>query len=154
MKDVREQKLKQFETVLGKAETSLDNVIAATGEVKELTVTQRPVLERTLANAQLASDQLKLATIEIRRSPWRLLYVPKDEELETDNLYDAARAFALAAGTLDSASSELRAVVEKSPNNKSEIERQIKHLELLFERFEESEKRFRAALEDRANSSK
>jgi len=153
MVEVREKRLKEVEKIIAKIDKSMDNFMVSTAELRDLLVSQRPVLERTLANAQLASDQLKLATIEIRRSPWRLLYVPKDEELETDNLYDAARAFALAAGTLDAASQELRAVVEKTPDNKAEIERQIKHLELLFERFEDAEQRFKAALEERAPKS-
>jgi hypothetical protein len=111
-------------------------------------VGQRPVLERMVANLQLSADQLKLATIEIRRSPWRLLYKPDEKELETDNLYDAARSFALAAGTLDAATQSLQAVAEKTPNDQAKIEEMVKHLEALYERFEEAEAEFWKALKD------
>ena len=40
-----------------------------------------------------SSDNLKGASAEIRRSPWRLLYHPGPGELDNLELYDAARQF-------------------------------------------------------------
>ncbi len=67
------------EQTMGKVNQTLDDARAAVTELKQtistankLVSTQRPVLEQTLANLRLTSDQLKLAAIEIRRSPWRL----------------------------------------------------------------------------------
>jgi len=46
------------------------------------------------------AQQLKLATIEIRRSPWRMLYTPSSEVYANEQLYEAARSFAIASGDL------------------------------------------------------
>lgn len=143
---VREKTMAQVDDALTKAQVSLDNLKTATEQVKIFVIGQRPVLERALANAQLTTDQLKLAAIEIRRSPWRLLYKPGDEELETDNLYDAARSFALAAGTLDAAAQSLQAVANQQPQNNEQINAMLEHLEKLFARYEEAEKEFWDAL--------
>jgi ABC-type transporter Mla subunit MlaD len=64
-------------------------------------------VEETLGNATLASQQLKLTTMEVRRSPWKLLYKPSVTELEHELLYDAARSFAVAASDLKAASASV-----------------------------------------------
>lgn len=142
----KEQTMKQVEVALDKGTQAMENLRVATEDVKGLVIGQRPVLERAFANAGLTTAQLKLAAIEVRRSPWRLLYSPGDEELETDNLYDAARSFALAASTLDSAAQGLRAVAEKEPGNKEQIQRMLGDLEKLFSKYKEAEDEFWKAL--------
>ncbi|MHC5003826.1 MAG: MlaD family protein [Planctomycetota bacterium] len=56
--------------------------------------------DELMANASLASQELKFATIEVRRNPWKLLYRPTADELENELLYEAARSFAMAASDL------------------------------------------------------
>ncbi len=138
----KDKTMVQVTELLDRANVSVENVKKSTEELRAFVTGQRPVLERLMANLQLSSDQLKLATVEIRRSPWRLLYTPEEKELETDNLYDAARSFALAAGTLDAATQSLQAVVQKNPENKEKIEKMVEHLEALFKRFDEAETEF------------
>ncbi|MCC7192252.1 MAG: hypothetical protein IT444_05655 [Phycisphaeraceae bacterium] len=138
----KDKTMVQVTELLDRANVSVENVKKSTEELRAFATGQRPVLERLMANLQLSSDQLKLATVEIRRSPWRLLYTPEEKELETDNLYDAARSFALAAGTLDAATQSLQAVVQKNPENKEKIEKMVEHLEALFKRFDEAETEF------------
>ncbi len=60
-----------------------------------------------LASARLTGQQLKLGAIEIRRSPWKLLYSPTREELQHEMLYEAARSFAMAASDLKAASASV-----------------------------------------------
>lgn len=138
----KDKTMVQVTELLDRTNVSVENVKKSTEELRAFVTGQRPVLERLMANLQLSSDQLKLATIEIRRSPWRLLYTPEEKELETDNLYDAARSFALAAGTLDAATQSLQSVVQKNPENKEKIEKMVEHLEALFKRFDEAETEF------------
>lgn len=145
-KTANETTMKQVEQALATANKAMENLRDATGEVKTLVIGQRPVLERAFANAGLTTAQLKLAAIEVRRSPWRLLYSPGDEELENDNLYDAARSFALAAATLDSAAQGLRAIAEKEPGNKEQLQRMLGDLEKLFGKYKEAEDEFWKAL--------
>ena len=146
---LRERTLKQVDDAITAAGAAMENLKQGTADVRSLVAGQRPVLERALANAQLTSDQLKLAAIEVRRSPWRLLYTPSEEELETDNLYDAARTFALAAGALDSASQSLRAVQSAGPQDAQRLTPMLDQLEKLFAKFEEAEGRFWEALKSR-----
>lgn len=145
----RDKTMAQITEALETANAALANAKKITQEFEALVVGQRPVLERMMANFQLTSDQLKLAAIEIRRSPWRLLYKPSDEELNTDNLYDAARSFALAAGTLDAASKSLQTVSRQQPADKEQIAKMLDHLEALFKRYETAEEAFWKALQGR-----
>lgn len=68
-----------------------------------------PQLRRILANFRLASDQIKLAAVEIRTKPWLLLYTPKTKELESELLYQTARTYAEAVSDLRAASEALEA---------------------------------------------
>ncbi|MCX5662115.1 MAG: hypothetical protein NTW19_20760 [Planctomycetota bacterium] len=145
----REKTLAQVTEALDRANAALESLHKTGEAARGIVVGQRPVLERAIANAQLTTDQLKLAAIEIRRSPWRLLYRPDKQELHSDNLYDAARSFALAAGTLDAASKSLQAVAAQQPQDRQQIGPMLDHLESLFKRFEETEAAFWKALKDR-----
>lgn len=64
-----------------------------------------------MLDAREIAGQLKLAAIEIRRSPWKLLYQPKPGEVAHENLYNATRAFAMATADLKTASASLQAVL-------------------------------------------
>ncbi len=145
---LREKTLVEVDAAVAKGSAALDNLRTSTLDVRGLITGQRPILERALANAELTTDQLKLAAVEVRRSPWRLLYKPGEKELETDNLYDAARSFALAAGSLDSAATALQAV-SKDHGNPEQVKRLLDHLDARFESFEQAEKAFWDALKGR-----
>lgn len=115
---------------------------ALANDARSLLAAQRPVIERTLADLQLAGTQLKLATVEIRRSPWRLLYRPDRAEIANDNLYDAARSFAMAASALDSAAASLRAMIDAQQADDPRVEQMLTYLNDLFTRFREAEDAF------------
>jgi ABC-type transporter Mla subunit MlaD len=72
-------------------------------------------LAETLGNASLASQQLKLTMIEVRRNPWKLLYRPSTDEIEHELLYDATRSFAIAAADLKAASNTVRGILDAHP---------------------------------------
>jgi ABC-type transporter Mla subunit MlaD len=152
----RAETLDKVHAILDKASAAVDDIKQVTGGARTLLTTQKPVLERMIANLRLTSDQLKLASIEIRRSPWRLLYRPSDEELETDNLYDAARSFALAAGTLDSTVESLRLLVEHYGDaldaDSENVRLILANLYDAFEQFSRAEHRFWDALGEPARA--
>ncbi len=149
---MRKYTMAKIDDALDKARTAMDDIKTTTGELKTFTVAQRPVLERTVANTRLISDQLKLASIEIRRSPWRLLYKPTDKELNTDNLYDAARSFTLAASTLDTTAESLRVLLEKHGDKLSAkdqtVQLMLDNLHQTFEKFDTAEKAFWQQLQE------
>lgn len=143
------------ETTLGKIDASLDNAKQVTENLKKSTAdldtflkAETPVLETTMANLRLVSDQLKLASIEIRRAPWRLMYSPTDKEIETDNLYDAARSFSMAASSLDSTAKSLQAIADKklAPDDPN-VKLMMQNLHQTFEKFKSAEDKFWKALD-------
>ncbi len=66
-----------------------------------------------LGNATLASQQLKLTLLEVRRSPWKLIYRPSEDEVAHELLYDAARSFSLATADLKAASASVNAILDR-----------------------------------------
>jgi hypothetical protein len=151
---IRTETVDKLTAMLDKANTSLDDVKSATASLSTLVVTQKPVLERMIANMRLTSDQLKLTAIEVRRSPWRLLYKPEQQELETDNLYDASRSFALAATTLESTAESLSALMnkygEKIDTADPDLKLILSNLHETFEKFSTAETDFWKSLEKQA----
>ncbi len=81
----------------------------AVEQVRVLLGEETPEIRRSMANFRLASDQLKLTMMEVRRAPWRLLYRPDAKELQYELLYDSARAYATAVSDLRAATEALEA---------------------------------------------
>jgi len=154
---VRTQTLAKIDAALETADQAVSNARETTATLKDLLVTQKPVLQRMLANMRITSDQLKLTAIEVRRAPWRLLYEPTNRELESENLYDAARSFALAAGTLENTAESLRAIVRErdgqvagdSPD--ANVQLMLDNLHQSFEQFKQAEQAFWDALKRQRN---
>jgi ABC-type transporter Mla subunit MlaD len=74
-----------------------------------------PGISLSLDNVRTATAQLKLAAMEVRRSPWKIMYQPGTEEVAHENLYEAARSFAMAASDLRAAGDSLRLVLTNDP---------------------------------------
>ncbi|MGQ0629225.1 MAG: hypothetical protein ACT4PL_14130 [Phycisphaerales bacterium] len=126
---------------------ALTEIRTATQKSNAFLDKQLPELELTMANMRLASDQLKLALIEIRRSPGRLLYQPKRREIEEELLYDSVRMYADAVSNLRSASQALENVTAASGTN-PQAQRELPALTArLTEAFKEYEKASKAMLE-------
>lgn len=106
---LRDEGYAQFSQTLDSARTALGSAQDALTRVSRVVTEETPSIRRILANARLASEQLKLTTIEVRSQPWRLLYRPSLKERETEDLYDAARSYASAASDLRAASESLEA---------------------------------------------
>ncbi|MCC6579827.1 MAG: hypothetical protein IT440_05250 [Phycisphaeraceae bacterium] len=149
---IRHTTMQQVQDAMATAQAALESLKTTSVRLKEFVTAERPVLDRAVANAQIMSDQLKLAAIEIRRSPWRLLHAPQPGEMETDNLYDAARSFALAAGALDSASRSIESMMADKPADAAEVRQMLDHLKALFGRFQQAENTFWNELNDRGQA--
>lgn len=146
----RDETLEQLSQAMIKLDATLDHAKVVAREARAVMVGQRPVIERMVANLQITAGQLKLAAVEIRRSPWRLLHRPDDQEYETDNLYDAARSFALAAGALEASAASLQSVLEYDAVEKDQLQQKLDYFEKLFGKFKETEQSFWDALQKQA----
>ena len=134
-------------SLLGKLHAGLDALNASLGNV--MTITQSgqatiaentPAIERTLANVKAMSEQLRLASDEIRAAPWRLLYVPPKGERERITVFDAARTFAEAATYLDDAAARLEAVAGRvDGDGEAEVREILSALRKAFDRFNTAE---------------
>ncbi|KPK83594.1 MAG: hypothetical protein AMJ81_07885 [Phycisphaerae bacterium SM23_33] len=129
------------------ASTDLVNIAADLRSVsatsKDIVVLNRQRLEDTLASLKSMSLNLDAAAKEIRRNPWRLLRRPSEQQLHSENIYDAARAFAEGAGQLEDALTRLAALREARPQGVTaddpELVKIRKHVETTFEKFREVE---------------
>ncbi len=139
------QTMDHVDAAVAAGKESLEEFRKLALNVSGLVTEQTPNIEKALANARLATDQLKLAMIEIRAQPWRLLYRPSKKETEQELLYDSARAYASAVSDLRATSESLAAVLEASrtgasPEQAVEIEKLRTSLRQKFEKYDQVER--------------
>ena len=98
-------------------------------------------LDGMIASLKATSDNLKNATAEVRRSPWRLLYKPSGKETANLNIYDAARQFSEGATSLNDAATALRDALNQKDSDPEHIKKLIKEVEESSSRFNGVEKK-------------
>jgi ABC-type transporter Mla subunit MlaD len=104
---------------------------------------ENPSLSRMIANFRLASDQLRLTSVEVRQAPWKLLYQPKTKELENEALYDAARTYAQAVSDLRAAGEAIDSALRSpgaAPLDVERIKALRERLDGAFAKYEEAER--------------
>jgi ABC-type transporter Mla subunit MlaD len=133
-------------TLLERAREGLDGYVRLGEQLDDFSAEQQPNLERIIANARLASEQLKLTTQEVRRAPWRLLYRPNQRELEEELLYDAARSYAQAVNDLWAATAALREIETRaesaSPKTQQRLEQLLADMEQALAHYQQVEDEF------------
>ncbi|MBM4008331.1 MAG: hypothetical protein FJ285_01920 [Planctomycetes bacterium] len=115
LKHINAETVPLVDSALRKAESAVDGFGKSIDIVHDLLLERSPDISEMLSNLRTTSAQLKLASMEIRRSPWKILYQPNSDQVAHENLYEAARSFVLAAGDLRAAGESLRLVVERDP---------------------------------------
>lgn len=100
MDDVRGKYLAQIDKLLQRAQEGTDDFAKAMERVDSELLQRIPELRAMMSDLRESAAQAKLATMEVRRSPWKLFYTPSGDELARENLYEAARAFALASSDM------------------------------------------------------
>jgi ABC-type transporter Mla subunit MlaD len=104
------QTLDQINTALADGRAAIDMLRGALDRLSTIADEQTPNVRRIMANLRLMSDNLKLTAVEVRSQPWRALYRPTNKELSTQALYDATRAFAVAASDVRAASETIESL--------------------------------------------
>ncbi|MDP7161935.1 MAG: hypothetical protein QF792_00390 [Phycisphaerae bacterium] len=119
------------------------NFAKVSEETKRLVDVNRENLDEMVDNMVVVSANLKTASKEIRRSPWRLLYQPKKGELHSQNIYDAARAFSSGAAQMDQTLAKLsglaRAYPRGLPVDDPQLEQIRKQIKEIFTKFNKAE---------------
>ncbi len=136
--------------VLEKVKEGTDTFVRAGQDAERLVAESMPGLRDMVADASMAAHQLKMTTVEVRASPWRLLYQPTKKELENELLYNSVRAYSDAVGRLKSASEALEAATARSQEiqasggqvNAAETDRLVEKLNEAFAEYKQQEERF------------
>lgn len=127
------------QTALLDVQKSAANARDITASIREVIVDNQGKLDGIVSSLKTTSDNLKEASIELRHSPWRLLYKPTPEEAANLNLYDSAREFAQGAESLSDASTALRDAMRDPKANRNQIQKLIDQLNLSFTHFNQVE---------------
>ena len=113
--DFRQKSMPALQLLLDKGASSAQKLDDGLKMVQDALVSDLPAFDTFLDDARQMAAQLKLAAIEVRHSPWRLLSPPKPGEIANENVYDAARSFALATEDLRTAGQALQQAVQRMP---------------------------------------
>jgi len=101
-----------------------------------------------IASLKVTGDNLKAASAEVRRSPWRLLYNPAPNEMANLNLYDSARQFAEGASALEDAATALRDTLQQKDADPEHVKKLMEHLDESFVGFQKVEQKLWADVKD------
>ena len=143
---MRDETMDQVASILERAEAVMAEATDAVTKINDNLTTQAPQLSRVLSNMRLTSDNLKLAAIEIRHEPWRLLYTPKGEEVKQSLLHDAVRTYAAAVSDLEASVQMLQALHERyggrlDPENEV-VERALQDFQDRYDQYQAEERRW------------
>ena len=111
----REANLKQVDSILEDAQKGADKFASAMESLDTELTARIPDIRTMMSDLRQGAAQVKLATMEVRRSPWKLLYRPSGDELARENLYESARAFAIASSDMRVAGETLQATLRDMP---------------------------------------
>ncbi len=118
----------------------VDRLIADAGGISEAVrvflVENRPKLTSAVTSLKRSGVEAEAAISELRRSPWRLLHKPGENELQNQDLFAAARRFAEGARDLSEAAASLEAASGEVPLGTAEVQRLLDELRASFERFD------------------
>lgn len=119
------------------------NFVEVSEQAKSMLVLNRDRIDQMIDDMGQVAENLKSTSKDVHRNPWRLLYKPDKEELHSQNIYDAARAFAGGAEQLNSAINKLRALSRENsgaiPAYDPELLKIRKEIEETFGNFSKAE---------------
>lgn len=139
---VDQESMSKLNSALDEGRAAAAGLASSLEEVSALLREHGPSIGKAMANARLASDQLKLATVEIRQSPWRLLYRPTTKELEAELVYGAAQSYAAAVSDLRAATEAVERLGQSSPRDPQAIADLSESVRSAMARYETAESEF------------
>jgi ABC-type transporter Mla subunit MlaD len=135
--------LAKIDDSVEKLQAALDDVKTTVANTKDVSASARAVLvgnrsriDSVVASLKTTGDNLKAASSEIRRSPWRLLYKPAKGEMGNLNLYDAARQFAEGANDMNDAATALRDALGAKDIDEKQLQALVERLDKSFASFQ------------------
>ncbi len=139
-------------SLMNEGEAAVTRASESLNRVDQLFTEQTPNIRATMASARIAAAEMREATIEIRRTPWRLLFRPDTQELEHELLYESARRYAGAVSDLRVVADALQAISAMdgaSAGRDASVEELLSLLNESFEQYRDAEDAFiRELVED------
>ena len=123
---------------LESVQKTVENTKDISASVRSVIAGNKGKLDSIIASVKATGDNLKAASIEIRHSPWRLLYKPSSGEVANLNVYDAARQFADGANELNDAAQALKDAANDKQADPKKVQEMINRLEKTFANFHRS----------------
>jgi hypothetical protein len=148
---VRTETIPKIAQMLSRGQDALGELSDLVDRFDTEIATELPKVRGMLDDARVSAAQLKLATIEIRRSPWRLFYRPSVDVLAHEQLYEATRAFALSSSELRTAADSMKELLRVRPELLDDKELQERLRGSLIDalgRYEEAQRRLHGVLLD------
>jgi ABC-type transporter Mla subunit MlaD len=141
--------LDKVDTGVSKVQITLDGVNASLTDVQAVASNAKDVssaarsivagnrgkIDSMIASLKTTGDNLKAASMEIRHSPWRLLYKPGAGEVQNLTLYDSARQFAEGASALSDAATSLRDALKDPDADPKQVKQLMEKLDRSFDHF-------------------
>lgn len=134
--------LEKVKTASGDLKTAVADFKVIASDTKALVATNRGNIAAMLQSFRETGDHLRALSKEVRRAPWRLFKTPEKKEVESLNLYDAARAFAMAATDLDALADTIEVMIEAQ---KRGVDVDLKVLQTMQKDLEETFKKYHEA---------
>ena len=134
-----DETVKGTEGTLADLKESMANFKATSATAREVIAGNKGKLDTMISSLKVTGDNLKAASVEIRHSPWRLLYKPGKGEMANLNLYDSARQFADGAGSLNDAALALRDALANEKAKPEEVKLLLLKLDDSFANFRQVE---------------
>ncbi len=149
-RNARGEAYDEFLAAIRRGREGLESFASANKQADELMLTNSAAITDMIASANLAAQQLKLTTVEVRAAPWRLLYQPTKKELENELLYNSVRTYSMAVAELHAASQALQSVSARASASggglntldAEVVDRLTKQLQDAFDRYQRQEKAF------------
>ena len=133
--------LTKIDTAVDTVNKTLEDLKATAAGAKEVVVGNKSKIDGMIDSVKKAGDNLKNATAEVRRSPWRLLYKPAPNEVANLNIYDSARQFAEGANDLNDAAAALRDAIKGGQGTEQNLRPLVEKLEKSFGEFKKVEEK-------------
>ena len=129
---------------LNELHATLTNSTALTAKARTLLAANQDRINGMIRALHGASVNLKIFAVEIRHSPWRLLYKPSKKDINNVEIYDAVREFDQAARHLQHAADVLKAtaVNPESPAEQTRLHHLMDQLNTTFSQFQQVENKF------------
>jgi ABC-type transporter Mla subunit MlaD len=128
--------LQKTDLAVTRAASAMQDIQNTTGSIRSVVLGNKGKFAGIVDSLKATSDNLKYASMEIRHSPWRLLYQPKPDEMANLNLYDTVRQFAEGATQLDNAAEALRDATKDPNADPEQLKKLSADLDVSFSQFQ------------------